>query len=69
MDTNFEKLLSIKEVADIMGVGRDTVVRLIKAGYLKAVVFPRLGGRGKNVKRQVSLGEVRRFLARYEKAA
>lgn len=69
MDSTFEKLLSIKEVADILDVSRDSVARLIRRGGLKAVEFPRMGGRGKNVKRQVRTGEVRRFLDAHEKRA
>ena len=56
------RLLSIKEVAFILGVGRDTVVRLSNRGYLEAFEFPTMGGRGKNVKRMVPEMEVMRFL-------
>jgi excisionase family DNA binding protein len=62
MDSTLEKLLSIKEVADLLAVSRDSVSRLIRRGDLKAVEFPRMGGRGKNIKRQVYRGEVNRFV-------
>ena len=69
MDSTFEKLLSIKEVADALAVSRDSVSRLVRRGELKAVEFPRMGGRGRNVKRQIRIGEVRRFLGAGEKRA
>jgi excisionase family DNA binding protein len=56
------RLLSIKEVAFILGVGRDTVVRLIKRGHLETFEFPTMGGRGKNVKRMIPEMEVMRFM-------
>lgn len=62
MIEDFGRLLAIKEVAGLLGVGRDSVVRLIKRGALKAVEFPTMGGSGRNVKRMVSEREVRRFL-------
>jgi excisionase family DNA binding protein len=65
MDSN-EKLYSIKETAHLLSVGRDSVVRLIKNGHLKAVYYPRMGGRGANVKRQVRRGEIQRFLRENE---
>jgi excisionase family DNA binding protein len=47
MDSN-EKMLSVKEVAYVLGVSRDSVSRLIRRGELKAVRLPRMGGRGAN---------------------
>jgi excisionase family DNA binding protein len=61
------RLLSIKEVAAILFVGRDTVVRLIKKGWLKCVEFPTMGGRGKNVKRMVPERYVQEFIERFKK--
>jgi len=58
------RLLSIKEVAGILGLGRDSIVRLIRRGKLKALELPPMGGKGKNVKRLVSEKEVERFLDR-----
>jgi len=66
---SFEKLLSIKEVAGILGMSRDAVTRLIKRGELTVIEFPRMGGRGKNLKRMISEGEVRRFLDAHKKRA
>jgi len=63
MDT-FEKMFSVKEAAGVLFCSRDSVVRLIRAGALRAVEFPRMGGRGKNVKRQLPESELRRFLER-----
>jgi len=56
------KMYSIKEVAAILGVSRDAVVRLIERGKLKCVTFPQMGGRGKNRKRLIPEAEVERFL-------
>jgi excisionase family DNA binding protein len=56
------RLLSIKEVAFLLGVGRDSVVRLIKRGKLETFEFPTMGGRGKNKKRMIPEMEVMRFL-------
>jgi excisionase family DNA binding protein len=57
-------LRSVKEVAGMLGIGRDSVVRLIRRGHLKAVEFPPMGGRGKNKKRMVDDDEVGRFKER-----
>ena len=57
-------LLSIKEAAGALGVGRDSVGRLIENGELPAVIFPRMGGHGKNVKRMVEEDEITRFKQR-----
>jgi excisionase family DNA binding protein len=61
MDSN-EKMLSVKEVAGVLGVSRDSVVRLVRRGHLKCVVFPQMGGHGRNPGRRFREGEVRRFL-------
>jgi len=66
MDT-FEKMFSVKEVAGILGVSRDSVVRLVRRGYLKCLVLPQMGGRGRNPGRRFREGEVRRFLGLYER--
>jgi excisionase family DNA binding protein len=60
----FEKMYSLKEAAGPLGCSRDSVVRLIRGGHLRAVEFPRMGGRGKNVKRQIPESELQRFLER-----
>jgi predicted DNA-binding transcriptional regulator AlpA len=59
---DFGRMLAIKEVAAVLCVGRDSVVRLIKRGALKCIEFPRMGGSGKNVKRMVSEKELRHFM-------
>jgi excisionase family DNA binding protein len=56
------KMYSVKEVAGMLGVGRDTVMRLIRRGRLKAVKLPICGGRGKNVTYRVSEGDIGDFL-------
>jgi excisionase family DNA binding protein len=58
-------LLSIKEAAGELSVGRDSVVRLIKNGELNSVEFPRMGGRGRNKKRMVDAEEIKRFKERW----
>ena len=57
-------MLSVKEAAGELSVGRDSVVRLIKNGSLKAVEFPKMGGRGTNRKRMVEKEEIDRFKQR-----
>lgn len=57
-------LKSVKEVAGELGVGRDSVMRLIQNGHLKAVKFPRMGGRGRNVKCLVDDEEIQDFKKR-----
>ena len=42
---------------------------MVRRGELEAVEFPRMGGRGRNVKRQIRMGAVKRFLGVSEKAA
>jgi excisionase family DNA binding protein len=60
----FEKMYSLKEAAGPLGCSRDSVARLVRSGHLQAVEFPRMGGRGLNVKRQIPESELRRFLER-----
>ena len=60
---SFEKMLCVKEVAGILGVSRDSVVRLVRRGHLRCVVFPQMGGRGRNPGRRFREGEVQRFLS------
>lgn len=43
-----EKMYSVKEAAWVLAVGRDTVVRMIRNGHLRAVTLPRCGGKGRN---------------------
>jgi hypothetical protein len=57
-------LLSRKEVGGELGISPDSVTRLTKNGELKAVEFPKMGGRGKNVKRMFEREEIDRFKAR-----
>ena len=60
----FEKMYSLKEAAGPLRCSRDSVVRLVRGGHLRAVEFPRMGGRGKNLKRQIPESELKRFLER-----
>jgi|GEM_PF-2526384 len=57
-------LLSIKEVAADLGIGRDSVTRLIDNGELEAIEFPKMGGRGKNRERRIEQEEIERFKQR-----
>jgi excisionase family DNA binding protein len=47
----FEKMYSVKEAAGLLGVSRDSVVRLIDGGHIVAVRFPRMGGKGRGPSR------------------
>ena len=58
-------LLSIKEAAGELSIGRDSVVKLIRNGELRSIEFPRMGGRGRNKKRMVEKDEIDRFKQRY----
>jgi hypothetical protein len=57
-------LRSVKETAGELGIGRDSVVRLVRNGELVAIKFPKMGGSGKNVKRMIDDEEIRRFKQR-----
>ena len=57
-----EKMFSVKEVAGILGVSRDAVVRLIRRGKLLAVKFPQMGGRGLNITWRIPSKEIARFI-------
>jgi excisionase family DNA binding protein len=46
----------------MLGVGRDTVMRLIRRGRLRAVKLPVCGGRGRNVTYRISEGDIGNFL-------
>jgi excisionase family DNA binding protein len=60
----FEKMYSVKEVAGLLGVSRDSVVRLIQNGHLRAIRLPRMGGHGSNGSSRVQESEVRSFIER-----
>ena len=62
MESN-EKWWSISEVAFRYRVSRDTIIRRVEAGFLKALVMPRMGRRGTRVykTRLISESELRRF--------
>ncbi|HYL73543.1 MAG TPA: helix-turn-helix domain-containing protein [Bryobacteraceae bacterium] len=57
-----EKMLSVKEAGGRLGVGRDSVKRLIVRGKLGAIRFPAMGGRGMNIRYGVPESEINRFL-------
>ena len=63
MDT-FEKLYDPKEAAGVLGLSRDSVMRLMDRGELDFVEFPRMGGRGCNKKRKATESGLKRFLDR-----
>jgi excisionase family DNA binding protein len=42
---SFEKMYSVKEAAGVLGFSRDTVVRVIRRGHLKAWKLPKAGSR------------------------
>ena len=57
-----EKMLSVKEVAAVFAVGRDTVIRWINNGSLKALELPKAGGKGRNKTWRIPLSSLRRLL-------
>jgi excisionase family DNA binding protein len=67
VESEKQMLLSVKEAAAHLGVGRDSVIRLIEQGELAAIVFPRMGGCGRNRPRRIELEELNRFKKRNTK--
>jgi excisionase family DNA binding protein len=67
MESSFEKMYSVKEVAALLGWSVDTIRRLIYRGHLRAVVLP-ASGRRKRIYRSTRIRErdVRRFLDSHE---
>jgi len=63
MDT-FEKTYSAKETAGLLGVSRDSVIRLNDGGFLPCVRLPRMGGRGRNFGRRFLESDIKRFIER-----
>src|SRR5437899_7337870 len=63
METSFEKMYSVKEVAALLGWSPDTIRRLIYRGHLRAVMLPR-SGRRTRICRHVRIREreIHRFL-------
>lgn len=56
------KMYSVKEVAGLLGVGRDTVMRLIRRGKLRAIKLPICGGRGRNVTFRLAENDLGEFI-------
>jgi len=63
-----EKMYSIKEVAGMLAVGRDTVKRWIDNGSLEAVKLPKAGGKGRNTTWRIPESSLKRFLERSKAA-
>jgi len=63
----FEKMYSPKEAAGVLSCSRDSVVRMMNRGDLDYVQLPKMGGRGKNVKRLVRHSVLVLFLERNTK--
>jgi excisionase family DNA binding protein len=57
-----EKMYAVKEAAGVLNVGRDTVVRMIHKGSLKAVKLPNAGGKGCNVTYRIPESSLRRLI-------
>lgn len=70
MDSS-ERMYSVKEAAWILGVSRDTVIRLIKRGKLKAIiVIERSSNRHREyLTRRIRESELKRFMDGNQKAA
>ncbi len=63
MESSFEKMYSVKEVAALLGWSPDTIRRLIYRGHLRAVMLPS-SSRRKRIYRSTRIRErdIRRFL-------
>ena len=59
-----EQWYSVKEVGGLLGFSRDTVIRQIKAGFLKAFVLPGKSAKRKRVfmSRRIQGSEVLRYV-------
>jgi transposase len=57
-------LRSRKEAAGALGMSPDSVTRLVNNGELQAIVFPRMGGKGRNRKLMIDDEEIKRFKER-----
>lgn len=66
MDSN-EKWYSVKEFAGSLAVGRDTVIRWIQKGVLRAFKFPGQSNKRKRVYRsyRISESERQRFIRQW----
>jgi excisionase family DNA binding protein len=62
-------MYSVKETAAMLGVHRSSVERLIRMGALRAIKFPRMGGRGRNFMRRIPESAIAEFKGRYCNAA
>lgn len=60
-----DEMLSRKEAAAFLGVGRDSIKRLVDNGKLYVIRMPVMGGRGEHGPDRFELGELRRFKERY----
>lgn len=63
------RFYSVWEVAAILNIGRDSVMRLIHGDKLRAMKYPRMGGRGKNNKWMVAGNDLIRFIESCSMAA
>jgi excisionase family DNA binding protein len=60
----YGRFYTVFEVAAILNIGRDSVMRLVHSGKLKAMKYPRMGGRGRNVKWMVAECDLKDFIDR-----
>ena len=60
-------MLSRKEAGGRVGVSPDSVTRLWKRGYLKGVMMPQMGGKGRNVRLRFEESEIENFKQRHRK--
>jgi excisionase family DNA binding protein len=64
-----DRFYTIYETAAILNVSRDQVDRAIKKGELPALKWPRLGGKGRNVKKMILGSDLIRFIENHKRAA
>jgi len=57
-----DRFYSIYETAAIFNVSRDQVVRAVDSGKLPAMKWPKLGGKGRNVKKMILGSDLIRFI-------
>jgi hypothetical protein len=63
-----KRFYNINEVADVLGLGRDSIIALTKAGEIAAVTLPKMSkGKGRRRKecRRIQGDEIIRFTKKY----
>jgi excisionase family DNA binding protein len=63
-----DRFYTVYETAALLNTSRDSVTSLIERGELKAVIYPQMRGKGRNVKRMVLGQDLINFIERRKAA-